>query len=167
MMFRMRYPHWIAEFVPERLRRKEDIDLAEAIFGRVQPSAIKGRVFVEDAVWDGQGGSPFYSDNEGRRTPHILGTPKPTAFQHYLVQPHDQQGTSNRPLAADRQTLCNYHHPLERGPYSFTNNLGGTIAQTDGTVLRGYKRYWHRPRPSPRTDSVATWFRRGTRANRS
>jgi CRISPR-associated protein (TIGR03986 family) len=145
MMFRLPYPHWIAEFVPERLRRDDTIDLAEAIFGRVQPSAIKGRVFVEDAVWDGQGGSPFYPDDQGRRTPHILGTPKPTAFQHYLVQPQDQQGASSRPLGADRQTLCNYHHPFGGGPYTFTNNQGGTIAQTDGTVLRGYKRYWHRP----------------------
>lgn len=150
MMFRMRYPHWIAEFVPERLRRNDQIDLVEAIFGRVQPSAIKGRVFVEDAVWDGRGGSPFYSDDEGRRTPHILGTPKPTAFQHYLVQPHDQRpGTSNHPLGADRQTLCNYHHSLGGGPHSFTNNQGGTIAQTDGTVIRGYKHYWHRPRVQP------------------
>jgi CRISPR-associated protein (TIGR03986 family) len=146
MMFRMPYPHWLAEFVPERLRRNDEIDLAEAIFGRVQPSAIKGRVFVEDAVWDGQGGSPFYPDNDGRRTPHILGTPKPTAFQHYLVQPHNQQqDAANRPLGADRQTLCNYHHPLEGGPHDLTNNQGVLIGQTDGTVIRGYKRYWHQP----------------------
>jgi len=147
MMFRMPYPHWLAEFVPERLRRNDEIDLAEAIFGRVQPSAIKGRVFVEDAVWDGQGESPFYPDqNQGRRTPHILGTPKPTAFQHYLAQPHNQQqGAANRPLGADRQTLCNYHHPLEGGPHDLTNNQGVLIGQTDGTVIRGYKRYWHQP----------------------
>lgn len=147
MMFRMPYPHWLAEFVPERLRRNDVIDLAEAIFGRVQPSAIKGRVFVEDAVWDGQGGNPFYPDNQGRRTPHILGTPKPTAFQHYLAQPHNQQqGAANRPLGADRQTLCNYHHPLEGGPHDLTNNQDRTIGQTDGTVIRGYKRYWHHPK---------------------
>lgn len=149
MMFRMPYPHSIAEFVPERLRSLDPkhIDLAEAIFGRVQPSAIKGRVFVEDAAWDGQGGSPFYPDNQGRRTPHILGTPKPTAFQHYLVQPHNQQqGAANRPLGADRQTLCNYHHPLGGSSHDLTNNQDRTIGQTDGTVIRGYKRYWHQPR---------------------
>ncbi len=155
MMFRMPYPHWIAEFVPERLRRKDEIDLAEAIFGRVEPKAvhspkaIKGRVFVEDAVWDGHGGSPFYSDNQGRRTPHILGTPKPTAFQHYLVQPSERDGEQPPRSLGDFQdgrALCNYHHPFGQGPFDLEDNRGDLVAQTDGTVIRGYKRYWHQPK---------------------
>ena len=156
MMFRMPYPHWIAEFVPERLRRNDDVnfvDLAEAIFGRVQPSAIKGRVFVEDALWDGQGGSPFYPDNQGRRTPHILGTPKPTAFQHYLVQPSERDGEQPpRSLGdfRDGRALCNYHHPFGQGPFDLQDNRGEIVAQTDGTVLRGYKRYWHQPKADDR-----------------
>lgn len=145
MMFRMPYPHRLAEFLPARLQGHE-VDLAEAVFGRVRPSPIKGRVFVEDAVWNGQGGSPFFSNNEGRRTPQILGTPKPTAFQHYLIQPLNQQpGAPNHPLGSDKQTLCNYHHPVGNGPFDLTDNQGRTIAQTDGTVIRGYKRYWHKP----------------------
>jgi CRISPR-associated protein (TIGR03986 family) len=146
MMFRLPYPNSIADFVPTRIRDRRVIDLAEAIFGTVDRSpAIKGRLFVEDALWDRSGGSPFFTDHNGYRTPRILGTPKPTSFQHYLVQPlvRPPRGPQ-QPAANLRGSLCNYHHPLGSGPYDFPDNNGRSVAQSDGTVIRGSKRYWHK-----------------------
>ena len=56
------------------------IDFAEAIFGNEHSFA--GRVFFEDAFLDSGQGEVLM----GERTPQILASPKPTTFQHYLVQ---------------------------------------------------------------------------------
>jgi len=64
------------------------IDIPEAIFGKQKTFA--GRVFFEDAFLnEGQNDVMM-----GKATPKILASPKPTTFQHYLVQDSD----SNRQL---------------------------------------------------------------------
>ena len=87
MMFRIPYSHGIHDHIPEKLRDPETTDVSEALFGTVnQDKTIKGRVFFEDAPWDGAG-NPFLDGAEGRRvTKDILSGPKPTSFQHYLEQ---------------------------------------------------------------------------------
>jgi len=58
-------------------------DIPAAIFGNAETFA--GRVFFEDALLkDGQQNVLMNED-----TPKLLQTPKPTTFQHYLVQPED------------------------------------------------------------------------------
>lgn len=110
------------DFVPEELRRDAITDLAEAIFGFVrgsrkgtqQEQARAGRVFVGDAVLE-----PGQDDvwlSERPFTPHILGSPKPTTFQHYLVQP----GGARRELK---------HYASRPG---------------EETAVRGHKLYWHK-----------------------
>jgi len=99
-MFRLPYQHTPLDLVPTELRGEDSIDYAEALFGYVRakkdrsgPSssarqgtkarAYAGRISVGDAILvAGQG------DVLAARpiVPPILGTPKPTAFQHYLVQ---------------------------------------------------------------------------------
>ncbi|MEW6227516.1 MAG: TIGR03986 family CRISPR-associated RAMP protein, partial [Bacillota bacterium] len=125
MLFRVPYRCTIHSYIPEHLRRPSETDLAEAMFGAVGDStshsrstnpAVRGRMFFEDAIWDGQGGNPFLEGDEGFRTPKILSSPKPTAFQHYLVQTQPN----------DRGTLCHY----DSGP--------------DATEIRGHKLYWHK-----------------------
>lgn len=124
MMLRLPYLQSPDDFVPGRLREggidAPEVDLAEAIFGYVRPEARAGdqaragRVSVGDAQpKDGQD-NVWYSDDP--ITPHILGGPKPTTFQHYLVQ------RSN-----DRRALAHY-----------ASNPGRE------TVLRGHKLYWHK-----------------------
>lgn len=110
------------DFVPDVLLEDTIVDLAEAIFGFVRGSrkgsqeeqAVAGRVFVGDAT-----PVPGQADlwlREEPFTPQILGSPKPTTFQHYLVQPSDE-----------KRALRHYgSRPAEE------------------TVVRGHKLYWHK-----------------------
>jgi CRISPR-associated protein (TIGR03986 family) len=108
------------DFVPAQLRDDMQIDLAEAIFGFVrrtkqaQNQAVAGRVFVGDATLDAGQEAIWYSDEP--ITPRILATPKPTTFQHYLVQ-----------SSVERPALKHY-----------------ASRPGDETVVRGHKLYWHK-----------------------
>jgi CRISPR-associated protein (TIGR03986 family) len=121
-MFRLPFGKSARDFVPPCLRREQDFDLAESIFGFVgngdsKKEARAGRVFFCDArTLDGQGDVMLSQDII---TPQILGTPKPSTFQHYLVQPDE--------AANNKQSLKHYasETPTE-------------------TVIRGHKQYWHR-----------------------
>lgn len=120
MMFRLPYRLSPYDFVPSRLRVEEPIDIAEAIFGYVRrdkqrsgEQALAGRIFVSDATLAAGQSNVLYDDPI---TPQILGSPKPTTFQHYLVQ-----------QSADKRQLKHY-------------------ASKPGqeTVIRGHKLYWHK-----------------------
>jgi CRISPR-associated protein (TIGR03986 family) len=118
-----RVPYWLAtqhaaaspaDFVPGYLKDPAVIDLAEAIFGYVRGKDLcAGRVFVSDATLISEG-DPWLSQEP--ITPRILATPKPTTFQHYLVQPNDQ-----------KRDLKHY----------------ASTPETE-TVIRGHKLYWHK-----------------------
>ncbi len=83
-MFRLAYEMSIGDHIPEHLKRiSGKYDIPEAIFGNAESFA--GRVFFEDAsLKDGQHNVLMDKD-----IPRLLQTPKPTTFQHYLVQPDD------------------------------------------------------------------------------
>jgi len=112
------------DFVPQALRGEGGLDLAEAIFG-FAPSAAKE---VNEKIRDGRAGRVFFTDArvltapggywpaEEPVPPKVLSSPKPTAFQHYLIQPEpDNPGR-----------LCHYASPLHK------------------TAVRGHKLYWHK-----------------------
>ncbi len=105
MLFRLQYRHGIHDLIPEHLRNPLDIDYADAMFGYVRAKtdfggrklpeqgscelAYAGRVSVTDAKLVGEPAPEqlwFNGDAESILTPKILGTPKATTFQHYLVQ---------------------------------------------------------------------------------
>jgi CRISPR-associated protein (TIGR03986 family) len=134
-MFRLPYPYSPRDFVPEDLRDPTITDLAEALFGYVPDAkdakdtrqAYAGRVFFEDA--------PLVANNNNVTDkpymhPRILSSPKPTTFQHYLVQPEYQ-----------RQQLK--HYASKPG---------------DETVIRGHKLYWHQERA--RREQNQSWHER-------
>lgn len=111
-------PH---DFVPDELRREHETDFAEAIFGYSKSQgegkerAYAGRVFVTDAkLAEGQE-AKWLNDGEPVM-PKILGSPKPTTFQHYLTQKHPN-------------SRINLRHYGSQTP--------------DETVIRGHKLYWH------------------------
>ncbi len=111
-LFRLAYKYKLNDFLPEEMQQFEGTDIAEAIFGN--ESSFAGRVFFEDAL---------LSENQTDvlmkvSTPQILSEPKPTTFQHYLVQ---HQEITNR----------------ENGIYGLQN-------YNDDTWLRGNKLYWHK-----------------------
>lgn len=84
-MFRLAYEKSIGEHV---LQDKTKTDIAEAIFGKAaekENDSFAGRVFFEDAVLLNPKEDPRMEET----IPQILSTPKPTTFQHYLVQDSD------------------------------------------------------------------------------
>lgn len=127
----------VRDFIPPRLRDPEHkdtlepiIDMAEALFGWVKDrnkkfkkyQAYSSRVFVTDALLnpDILESDIWYTGNPDETiTPQVLASPKPTTFQHYLVQ------------TGLRENLKHYgsQPPMETKP--------------GDTVIRGHKLYWH------------------------
>ncbi len=134
-MFRLPYPASPFEFVPPQLRQEEDLDMAEAIFGFTKKKgegkaqAFAGRIFISDAQLLPDQGEVWLT--EGRViAPKILASPKPTTFQHYLVQtkPNRKQVGQTRD-----------------GRPKYTLTLNDYAARTPSeTVIRGHKFYWHK-----------------------
>ncbi len=114
----------VIDFIPPNLRDPNTRDLAEAIFGFVQDEkqeenqAQAGRVFIGDAICQQSINDDIWwtGNLEKSMTPMILASPKPTTFQHYLVQ-----------TTADKKELKHY---------------GSEPAKE--TVIRGHKLYWHK-----------------------
>ncbi len=134
-MFRLPYPASPFEFVPPRLRREEDVDMAEAIFGFTKEGgegkaqAFAGRVFVSDAQLLPEQGDVWLTEKKVV-IPKILASPKPTTFQHYLVQmtPNKKQIGKTRD-----------------GRPKHVVYLNDFAARTPSeTVIRGHKFYWHK-----------------------
>jgi len=129
-MFRLPYTHSPFDFVPEVLRRYNDekggevIDIAEAIFGYVPEGGRRtsraGRVYFTNAACEPNQGNVWLP--EGVITPQILGGPKPTTFQHYLVQDKNKGHDPD-----NKRRLAHYGTPTP-----------------DETVIRGHKLYWHK-----------------------
>lgn len=144
--FRIPYTHQdngyaatVADFIPTHLTsakknsRIDLIDLADAIFGWVKkddkkelpenvPQQRAGRVFITDAQYQSNERGIWYKGNcNDTITPQILSEPKPTCFQHYLVQPKKDNPQ------ADKSKLKHYASQPE-----------------SETMIRGHKLYWHK-----------------------
>lgn len=120
------------DFIPNHIGKSDKIDLADAIFGFVREkdknnpsstgnklSALAGRVFIENAICEKTVNDDIWltGNLEKTITPKILSNPKPTTFQHYLVQ-----------SSHEKAQLKHYaSKPVE------------------DTVIRGHKLYWHKP----------------------
>ena len=114
------------DFAPTSLICPEKTDLAEAIFGYVEsknqerrPVACAGRVFFSDAHFESAQNGIWLSENP--ITPKVLASPKPTTFQHYLVQDKSKR-----------------HHP------DVKQQLAHYATSAQETTIRGHKLYWHR-----------------------
>jgi len=116
--FRVQYPFSPYDLIPDELKRDTDLDLAEALFGFVRgKNARAGRVFVTNAQL-----LPNQKETTGETiTPRILSTPKPTTFQHYLVQDKPDWFIKGRKLTTRLHDYSEGH-----------------------AVLRGNKLYWHK-----------------------
>jgi CRISPR-associated protein (TIGR03986 family) len=135
MMMRLPYEKNAQDFVPSDLRDNEQTDLVEALFGYVaqgkpqkRPVARAGRLFVSDAkLCDGQ--QQIWLEAKPL-TPKILATPKPTTFQHYLVQRNPdpfQNGVTRDGRPKYSKELADY-----------------TAEPGQESVIRGHKQYWHK-----------------------
>jgi CRISPR-associated protein (TIGR03986 family) len=119
------------DFIPKKISESDTIDLADAIFGFVrrrkekieqdlgetktnnQEKSRAGRVFFTDAQYQADEDGIWLTNDT--ITPHILASPKPTTFQHYLVQ-----------TDSEKKNLTHY-----------------ASKPNEDTVIRGNKLYWH------------------------
>ncbi|MCL1473251.1 TIGR03986 family CRISPR-associated RAMP protein [Argonema antarcticum] len=131
MMFRLPYKESIKNFIPEPNYKflpdysynSPTLDLTEAIFGFVKDTKQKehqaqvGRVFISDAKCQKPAAEDIWlKGNAIQSIPlKILDTPKPTTFQHYLVQDSDKP-----------EQLRHY------------------ASSSKETIIRGHKVYWHK-----------------------
>lgn len=130
--FRLPYEGTPLDYVPEDLRREQDIDFGEAIFGYTKTQGVKkakayaSRVFVTDATFQEAPNGLWLVDQN--ITSKILATAKPTCFQHYLVQNEPdliRVGTRRDGSPRDELRLRHYGSPTP-----------------EETVIRGHKLYW-------------------------
>lgn len=130
--FRLPYVSSPSDLIPKALR-EGPLDLAEAIFGYVEgQEGFAGRVFVTEAIADAGQDKVWWSGNP--TTPQVLSSPKPTSFQHYLVQDKQQDHDPNK-----KDTLAHYDTP------------------SGETTIRGHKLYWHKGPNPDFTDIVENW----------
>jgi CRISPR-associated protein (TIGR03986 family) len=115
----------VVDFIPPELQDNSIIDIAEAIFGFVrrdqQPEGKEqnraSRISVSDAICLSSTSDIFMTKDF--IVPKVLASPKPTTYQHYLVQPEETY--------AQKSKLKHYaSQPIEE------------------TVIRGHKLYWHK-----------------------
>ena len=124
---RLPYRTTTANAIPPVNRRDVDNpawDLGQALFGRTEGkvSAVKGqkgRLRFEDALLEGTRENSY----EPIPVSVVLGAPKPTTYQHYLVQ------------AGDEVTQAIHWD----GDYRGSGKAGVDV------IVRGHKLYWHRP----------------------
>jgi CRISPR-associated protein (TIGR03986 family) len=122
------------DFVPDFLKDSQDklviTDVAEAIFGFVRgdkqaegrAQSRGGRVFISDGILNSNQEQQVRESQNQEPEEILLSNPKPTTFQHYLVQ-----------KKADKIQLKHYASQ----PPSDT--------EVGETVIRGHKLYWHKP----------------------
>ncbi len=123
-MFRLAYEKKIGDHIPKKLKDEVDIDFTETIFGS-NDIRFAGRVFFENASLDE--GQENVLMGEG--TPRILASPKPTTFQHYLVQD-----------SRDIKHLNHYNSRADiRGNKLYWHNTGKNWAETSQKEIEEHK----------------------------
>jgi CRISPR-associated protein (TIGR03986 family) len=141
-MFRMPYLNSPFEYVPDYARPAEQpkdpalVDFAEAMFGYTRKvekglqkeRAFAGRISCADATIKDVQTDIWLSPEP--LTLKILSGPKPTTFQHYLVQREPEAYEAGR---------------TKQGDTKYTTRLRDYESPTPSeTVIRGHKLYWHK-----------------------
>lgn len=121
------------DFIPPHLKDTKDqpiiLDMAEAMFGFVRrdkqtnqdQQARRGRIFISDAIPQPEQEANIQASLDKESQEILLSSPKPTTFQHYLVQPQAKQKTLKHYASSS---------PKENEPGK--------------TAIRGHKLYWHK-----------------------
>jgi len=135
-MFRIPYRQSPFDMLPSALRAEESLDLTEAIFGYTKGGgtnsgkarAYAGRVFFSDAMALPNQSNLWLADQK-TVFPKIMASPKPTTFQHYLVQTQPNRFEIGR---------------TRDGKPKYEIRLADFATNSRETSLRGHKFYWHK-----------------------
>ncbi len=117
------------DFVPPEIRHHPEPDLADTIFGWVEEEGgpagqHSGRVTLSDAHFESAKKGVWYKEEP--IIPHVLSGPKPSTFQHYLVQDKWQDHDPDKKVS-----LAHY---------------GTSLLETK---VRGHKFYWNKGENPP------------------
>jgi CRISPR-associated protein (TIGR03986 family) len=140
MMFRLPYQQSPRDLVPFYDDFAAKTDIAEGIFGYVPSHFLDtrkpyaGRINISSAICVTMPQEP--EPTTSLIIPRVLGTPKPTTFQHYLVQQ-----TPERIFRRDRNGNVLYD---ESGNPRHHKNLSDYDSSATETAIRGHKQYWHK-----------------------
>lgn len=115
-MFRFPYDKALIDFFPPDHKKWENPDFSNCLFGDLNNGPT--RVFFEDALLT-QG-----KTSTELKIPSILGSPKPTTFQHYLTQ-------DKRNIQAEYNT------------HGEVSGFSGLNDYNTNTKISGFKWYWH------------------------
>lgn len=132
MLFRLPYESSPIDFVPDKLRSLDSVDIAEAMFGFVPQSkndtrqARAGRIYFSDAHLEPNQRNVWLK----QEAPKILSGPKATTFQHYLTQQvPDEVDSGKRDKRGHPKMELRLDHYASPPPHE--------------TTIRGHKLYWH------------------------
>lgn len=134
------------DFIPDELINSPDPDLADAIFGWVEEEGVglegqrAGRVSFGDAHFVDAEDTVWFKLEP--IAPQTLSGPKPTTFQHYLVQDADHG-----------------HDPDQKSQLA---HYGTSPEQTE---IRGHKLYWHKGK-APEIEATAAELQHETQLTR-
>lgn len=115
-MFRLAYDNVLMDFFPSEHKKWTEPDFTNSLFGDLNNGPT--RVFFEDALMtEGELSTEL-------KIPAILGSPKPTTFQHYLTQ--------------DKHKI-----QAEYNSHDKVSGFSGLNDYNCATNISGYKWYWH------------------------
>ncbi len=136
MMFRLPYAYRVLDFIPQELHGGKNLDMAEALFGYTREGgegkarAYAGRLFFSSGELQNSSAQIWEGNPDGFWL-RVLSEPKPTSFQHYLVQTQ----------ANPQPTGETDNHGNERTELHLTDY---NAQPGEETVIRGHKMYWHK-----------------------
>ena len=122
--FRFPYSNKVSDMIRQNTLNKGEFDIAEAIFGNERDFA--SRVFFEDAEVCFKEGQTKQNIFLEKRPPKILSTPKPTTYNHYLIQDNEGEPVFKKIYRNDFERTIKHFNDTERalftGNFELNNN---------------------------------------------
>ncbi len=124
LFFRFPYDNKVSDLIKQNTLNKGELDIAEAIFGNECDFA--SRVFFEDADVCFKEGQTKQNIILEKRSPKILSKPKPTTYNHYLIQDNEGEPVFKKIYRNDFERIIKSFNDTEKalftGNFELNNN---------------------------------------------
>lgn len=110
--FRFPYSNKVVDRIRQNIMNKGKFDITEAIFGN--ECDFTSRVFFEDADVCFKEGQTKHNIFLEKRSPKILSTPKPTTYNHYLIQDNEGEPVFKKVRSNDFEGIIGHFNDTER-----------------------------------------------------